>query len=241
MKHTRRAPRPFIVLVAAFLALQIMVARLHDRPTATAQSLPAPPSDQVLRLVALGEPMVLGQLLTLWLQAFDNQPGISIPFVQLDYDRVEAWLDRLLNLDPKAQYPLMMASQLYGQIPDLDKDRKMLEFVYRRFLEDPNLRWQWLGHAAIMAKHRLKDTRLALHYAQALATRVTDPKVPSWARQMRIFLLEDLGEVETAKILLGGLLASGQIPDDHVKHFLIERLNALQQGEISSNSTNSRP
>ena len=41
-------------------------------------------------------------------------------------------------------------------------------------------------------------------------------------------MLEDMGELETAKILLGGLLASGAITDAHEIHFLTERLNTLK-------------
>jgi len=47
-------------------------------------------------------------------------------------------------------------------------------------------------------------------------------------------VLEDIGEYETAKILLGGLLASGAITDAHEARFLTERLNTLQAVEKSS-------
>lgn len=223
------------------LALQVWVGAHQPRPSALAQALPPPPTVEALRLGALGEPQVLGQLLTLWLQAFDNQPGISIPFASLDYNHVEAWLDRLLALDARTQYPLLMATQLYGQVSDVARDRQMYDFAHRRFLEDPNRRWPWLAHAAIMARHRLRDPALALRYAEDLSRHATGPGVPAWARQMHIFLRVDLGEVETARILLGGLLASGQITDEHEKRFLLERFNALQQGETSSNPSKSQP
>jgi hypothetical protein len=228
------------LFLAAALAAQIWVSSEHPRPDASAQALPRAPGEELLRVAALGEPIALSQILTLWLQAFDNQPGISIPFLALDYDRVELWLGRLLALDPKTHYPLMMAAHFYGQVPDAVKKKRMLAFLHQRFLEHPNHRWRWLAHAVIMAKHQLKDLPLALQYAQALAAH-TNESVPGWARQMRIFLLEDLGEVESAKILLGGLLASGQITDEHEKRFLLERLSALQKGEISSILPRSRP
>ena len=58
---------------------------------------------------------------------------------------------------------------------------------------------------------------------------------------MHIFILEDMGEVETAKILLGGLLASGFVTDEHEIHFLTERLNALEKAaEKSSKPSESR-
>jgi hypothetical protein len=227
-------PRPLLMLVPLALAAQIAFAVLQPRPQARAEQLTAPPPAAVLRALSLGDPIPFAQLTTLWLQAFDNQPGISIPFLDLDYGKVEAWLQRILELDPRAQYPLLMASQLYAQVPDERKERLMLDFVYREFLADPDRRWRWLAHAAIMAKHRVKDVPLALRYAQTLATYATGPAVPHWARQMHIFIHEDMGEYETARVLLGGLLASGVVQEPHELHLLIERLNQLKDAEKSS-------
>jgi hypothetical protein len=227
-------PRLILGLAPIILAVQVTFAVLQPRPQARAEELTAPPAAGVLRALSLGDRIAFAQLLTLWLQAFDNQPGISIRFLDLDYGKVEAWLQRILELDPRGQYPLLMASQLYADVPDERKQRLMLDLVYREFLRDPNRRWPWLAHATIMAKHRLNDLPLALRYAQALATHATGPGVPHWATQMQIFLYEDMGEYETARVLLGGLLDSGVVQDPHELHLLIERLNQLKDAEKSS-------
>lgn len=227
-------PRPLLWLVPFALAAQLVFAILQPRPQARAEQLQAPPSTSVLHAVSLGDPIALAQGMTLYLQAFDNQPGISIPFLDLDYGKVEAWLQRILELDPRGQYPLMMASQLYAEVPDERKQRQMLEFVYREFLVDPDRRWPWLAHAAIMAKHRVHDLPLAMRYAQALAQTASGSQVPHWAKQMRIFLYEDMGEYETARVLLGGLLDSGAVQDPHEMRFLIQRLETLKDAEKSS-------
>jgi len=111
-----------------------------------------------------------------------------------------------------------------------------MAFVHEQFVQDPNRRWRWLAHAAIMAKHRLHDAPLALSYARDIARLA--PAAPSWARQMHIFILEDIGELESAKILLGGLLASGEIRDEHELRFLTERLKDMKNAEKSSKSSN---
>jgi hypothetical protein len=224
-------PRAVIVLLAAALFLQIALAAVRPRPSASAEALGTPPAEATLRALAFGEPIAFAALLTLYLQAFDNQPGISIPFAQLDYGRVRQWLEAILGLDPVSQYPLLMATQLYGQVPDQGKQRQMCGLVRQQFEKDPNRRWRWLAHCAIMAKHRLRDTQLALAYAEAIARRAT--RAPHWARQMRIFLLEDIGEADAAAILLGGLLASGEVTDPQEIHFLMERLKALKGAEKS--------
>lgn len=229
-----RVPWPVWLFLACALVLQIGLRLAEPRPTARADQLPSAPQGRLLRVAALGEPIALAQSLTLYLQAFDTQPGISLPFAQLDYQRLAGWLTALLSLHPRGQYPLLLASQVYSQVPDPAKQRQMLELVLQEFERDPVRRWRWLAHAAIVAKHRLHDPQLALRYAAVLSARADHPSVPGWARQMHIFLLEDLGEHETAKILLGGLLASGAITDPHEALFLTQRLNAMESVEKPS-------
>lgn len=219
-------PPGVVALLALALALQLFWHSLQPAPLARATALPPAPAISGLRALSFGEPVAAAQMLLLYLQAFDNQPGISIPFRELDYSRVTGWLDASLHLDPRSGYALMMASQLYGQVNDPEKQRAMCEFVHARFLAAPDERWRWLAHCAIMAKHRLRDQALALRYAADI-TRYAGA-ASGWARQMQIFILEDMGETESAKVLLGGLLATGEVTDPSELHFLTERLQALE-------------
>jgi len=228
------------VSAGALLVAQVTLRAMQPEPAASAQALPEVPATPALRTASLGDPIPLAQLLTLYLQAFDNQPGISIPFVQLDYGRVEAWLSAALELDPAAQYPLLLAAQVYGQVPDPGRQRRMLDFVYRRFQADPDRRWRWLAHAAIMARHRLQDPQLALQYARALREQAKGPQVPGWARQMEIFLHEQAGEYAAARALLGGLLHSGAVTDAHELRFLTDRLSQMEGAENSSSASKRR-
>ena len=225
-------PWPVCALLAATLTLQIALGARAPAPRAGAQALPAAPAEQVLRAASLDEPVVAAQLLTLYLQAYDNQPGISIPFRDLDYSRVVVWLETALALDPETQYPLLMAAHLYAQVPDADKQRVMLDFIHKKFLEHPERRWRWLAHGALVAKHRLGDNRLALRYAKDIAR--LSPGAPGWARQMHVFILEDMGEIESAAVLLGGLLASGEVSDPNEARFLTQRLDEMKKAAEES-------
>ena len=231
-------PRWVLVLFGLALAMHGAMRFFEARPLAVAAALDAPLPLVSLRVLSLGEPQVLSQFLTLYLQAFDNQPGLSIPFAALDYARVAAWLNTALALDPAAQYPLMMASHLYGQVDDAARQRSMCEFVHRAFMERPDARWRWLAHCAIMARHRFKDLPLALRYAEDMARFAG--KASGWARQMRIFLLEDMGEVERATVLLGGLLAGNEITDPKELHFLTEQLEKLKSVDKSTSPLKNR-
>jgi predicted Zn-dependent protease len=109
-----------------------------------------------------------------------------------------------------------------------------------QFLIDPKRRWPWLAHAAIVAKHRLNDPKLALRYATALSQYATDPSVPSWVKQMRLPIYEDMGEYDAARILLGGLLDSGTVTDPHEYQFLAQRLSQLKDSAEKSSKPSKR-
>jgi len=220
---------PWVALALALtLGLQLAVAAKRPEPTARAEDLPHAPSVASLRLASFGEPVALAKLLMLHLQAFDYQAGSEVPYRKLDYDRLIEWLDAILQLDPAGQYPLMSASRLYAEVPDPVRERKMLEFVHAKFLEDPNRRWPWLAHATLLAKHRLKDLPLARRYAADLQRYTTTPDAPLWVKQMEAFILEDMNELDAARIVIGGLLASGQVKDERDYEMLKRRLESLE-------------
>jgi len=211
------------------LAAQVTWGSLQPSPRATAEDLPHPPSSQVLRLAALGEPIAAAKLLMLYIQAFDYRAGSHIPYRKLDYDALVGWLGGILSLDPVGQYPLWSAARLYAEVPDPVRQRKMLSFIYQEYLKDPNRRWPWLAHATIIAKHQLKDLPLARQYAVALQHNTTDPNAPLWVKQMEPFILADMGELELARILIGGLIASGQVKDRRDAEMLERRLKDIEE------------
>jgi len=216
-----------IILILAILC-QIYWSSAHPLLRVTIKALPEPPSQIESQLLGLGDSIAISKLFMLWLQAFDNQPGVSVPFKRLDYGRVIIWLERILALDPKSQYPLLAAARVYGEVADEGKKRQMLEFIYQQFPADPNRRWPSMIHAIYVAKHRIEDYPLALKFAHAIAQQVTVTDIPHWVKQMEIYVLEDMGEIESAKILIGGLLESGAITDAHELQFLQNRLNSLE-------------
>lgn len=222
-------PRIVLGLLALGLVAQVALKAAAPRPGAGAEDLPPAPAIGTLRLASFGEPVALAKGLMLYLQAFDYQSGTKVPYRDLDYNRVEAWLSRILELDPRGQYPLLAASRLYAEVPVEAKQRSMLEFIYRQFLVDPNRRWPWLAHATVIAKHRLHDLPLAVRYAQAIQRSATATDVPLWARQMEAFILEDMNELEAARLVVGGYLSSGEVKDPGELRFLDERLREWEK------------
>jgi hypothetical protein len=227
-RSVAHVPKPVLLGLALLLAAQVAV-RLVDRPHAPdASELPVPPSASAVRLLSLGDPIPAAKLLMLYLQSFDYQSGTRLPFQALDYSRLEQWLGLVLALDPAGQYPLMAASRVYAEVPQIEKQRHMLDFVYREFFADPDRRWPWLAHAAALAKHRLNDMDRARLYAHAIQERSRGEAVPVWAKQMEAFILEDMNELETARIMIGGFIASGQVKHPGELRFLEQRLADIE-------------
>jgi hypothetical protein len=222
-------PRWVLGLLAGALAAQLFVASRRPDSQAALAELGVPPSADLVRLVSLGEPVAAAKLMMLYLQSFDYQTDGRVLYRELDYERLVAWLDTIVALDPEGQYPLLTASQIYAEVPSQEKARRMLDFVARRYREDPNRRWPSMAHAAYIAKHQLKDLALAREYAAELQKNTTSPEAPLWVRQMEFFILEDMNELEAAKVMLGGLIASGQIQDRRELELMEQRLKGIEE------------
>ena len=222
-------PKSVLIILIASLLMQISWHYYFSEVNANKRELPIVANSDYLRLLSLDDSITASKLTMLWLQAFDNQAGLSISLKELNYDRVIEWLDLILKLDSKTQYPLLAAIRFYAEVKDEEKQRKMIDFVSNKFIESPDERWASMAHAVYMAKHRLKDIDLALACANLLRQYATADHIPFWAKQMEIFILEDMGELESAMVLIGGLLESGELDDAHQRRFLGQRLEEIKQ------------
>ena len=231
-RSIRHVPVTVMVLIIIMLVSQSVYYGYTSRKSSVFRQLGMPPSLQQMQILAFSDPITVSRFTMLWLQSYDDQPGISTSFRQLDYHNLVAWLELVLDLDTRSQYPLLAASRVYSEVADDGRKRLAIDFVARKFPEDPVHRWPSMAHAVFVAKHKLKDLTLALQYAQLLADNLRDVNAPAWVKQMHIFVLEDMGELESAKVLLGGLLESGEIHDEQELRFLHYRLEKLEE-EIS--------
>ena len=220
-------PRPLCWLMAACLLLQLGWRLAQQYSPAQARPLPAAPPASMARLASLGEPLAMSKAKLLYLQSVEDQPGVSLPWRELDYDRLAGWLETAQTLDPRSRYALVAASEVYAAVPDPQRARRMLDFIARSFAGDPARRWPAMAQATLLARHQLHDLPLALGYARQLRRLATGPQVPPWVREMEAFLLEDMDQLDSARLVIGGLIAGGQISDPHELAFLARKLDEL--------------
>lgn len=221
-------PWVIFILVAGFSA-QLGWQAWRSATLVQTSDLPPAPSAFLLRAASFGEPELAARVAMLYLQAYDLRGDNAVPYQRLDHARLIAWLRAILETDARSGYALFSAARVYTENPDPAKCRAVLEFLHEAFELDPDRRWPWLAHAALVAKHRLGDLTLALRYARAVDRKARDPRAPLWAKQMEIFVLESMNELEAAKVMLGGLIAGGLVRDPSELRFLQERLKQLER------------
>lgn len=235
------SPLLWAITLLAITAQIVFSIYLLPPPAAIARDYAAPPPPQTLRVAAFGAPATLAKLLALNIQTHDNQPGISIPFAQLNYDKLGQWLDRAVSLDERAEYPHFLMAKVYSAVRNNPRRYIAVTWVWRQFLRLPNERWWWMAHATNFVKHELKNDEMALLMAQDLRQRLTPGKTPNWPRQMEAFFLENNSEFDAAAAILQNQLAAGEITDPQEFAFLLDRLEGIiqkmyDQGHIQTRS-----
>src|SRR5688572_10612186 len=138
------------IFLAASVAVHLAWQAWRAPPTSPAADLPPAPPAALLRAASFSEPEAAARIAMLYLQAYDLRGDNAVPYQHLDYERLIAWLRAIVATDPRSRYALFSAARVYTENPDAAKCRAMLEFLYAEFGRDPDRRWPWLAHAALV-------------------------------------------------------------------------------------------
>lgn len=241
----RRGERPVLglprLLLFGFLlllAVQLWYHRLDQQRFETGyQALGKPLSARAYRHAAMGSEQLLGYLLAIRLQLHDNQAGQHFRYSLVDYEVLIEWLDRITEVSPGTEYPMLLASRVYTSTDDQARLRAILGFIQRRFDDAPQLHWRRLAEASVIAKHKLQDLELALAMAEKLAQQPASVEMPNWARDFEFLLLAELNELESAIAMIQALLQTDAIHDPDEKRFLEGKLLDFQQKLFESRQT----
>jgi len=239
MNATERkiAEIPGLVLIGFVVFLSLQFAHHYCFKTdslATYQSLKHPRSQDFYHFASLGSEQLASYLLLMGVQLHDNQKGRHVNYRNINYQTLSDWLLLLYEMNPLSDYPGFLASRVYGQVKDPVRVRKMIDVISHLFERDPARHWRRMTEACLLAKHKLNDLPLALELANKVADLPQSIALPFWARDMKLVLLDELNELESAQLLISSLLQSGEIKDPDELRFLKFRLLKIQQ-QLSSN------
>ncbi len=223
----------WLFLIAALLLQLGSQVWVHGATESRFRSIEAPHDADSYRALSLGSDRLWSYLLLIRLQLHDAQKGRFVSYRALDYGRLADWLLALQRMNPDSDYPAFLAARVYGQIDDPERARQMVEVIRRIFAQNPQRYWRRMTEAVLIAKYRAKDLPLALELADALYRQPKTVSLPRWARDMKLIVLDEMGEDEAALRLIGSLLNSGEITDPDEKRFLLDRMSKLQQ-ELSN-------
>lgn len=195
-------------------------------------SHPMPSSNY--KALFLGSTKLWGYLMILNLQLHDNQSGRHLSYRHLDYEVLSRWLLLIQELNSDSGYPGFLASRVYSQNVRPDQLKEMINVVRVLFQRDPERHWQRMTEASLLAKYQLNDMSLALELAEPVFYLSKTMKLPAWARDMKIILLDDMNEDEAAALLIASMLESREVMDPDERRFLESRLLKIQQELLKS-------
>lgn len=233
----RRSERPFrqlpIPLLAGFFILFCAQLVYHqsdnDKLQVEYEGLSQAFSAQTYAGLAMGSDQLLSYLLAIRLQLHDNQAGQHFVYENIDYPILIGWLSQISALNPQSEYPMLLASRVYSQTRDPGQLRQILQYIEQEFASNPQLHWRRMAEACVIARHQLGDLELALRMAERLADLPASIIMPHWARDLRILLLAELNQFESAIVIIEAMLQSGSIKDIDEQRFLQEKLLKLRQ------------
>jgi hypothetical protein len=238
-------PRPLLLVVFALLLAQGMLYQITNYPLTNYQNthskneiaykpLSAPFAASTYRSLAMGSDRLLSYLLAIRLQLQDNQSGKHVRYDHMDYRLLAIWLNQINQLNPRSQYPIMLASRVYSQTSDKLRLRVMVDYIRNVFVQNPKLHWRRLTEATILARHQLGDLELALSMAQQLSKQPASIVMPHWARDMQFLLLGELNEFEAGIEIIAALLKDNSIIDPDERRFLNAKLMGFRQKLLES-------
>jgi hypothetical protein len=241
----RRGERPVLTLprplLFGFLVLFIGQLIFHHadriRFEASYQPLARPMTAATYKALSMGSEQLLGYLMALRLQFHDNQYARHFRYNLIDYPLLIDWLDRISDISEGTEYPMLLASRVYTSTSDHQQLRLILEFIERRFDDDPQLHWRRLVEASVIAKHKLGDIDMALGMARKLSRQPASINMPRWARDFEFLLLAELNELESAIAIIQALLNTDAINDPDERSFLQSKLLDFQQKLFESRQT----
>ena len=196
-------------------------------PKAEIADLLPPPSESIFRFSSFGEEETLAKVEVLQLQSFDNQSGVSVPFAEINYDVLGEWLDRIVALDPRAEYPHFLMAKVYSSTSDKSRKYKAATWTRKHFLQAPDARWEWMVHMTNVMRYIIKDEDKALEMAREIRENTTPGKVPSWVRQIEAFFYDKQDEFQAAAVLFESQLTAGEVTEAHEFKFSRDRLEKI--------------
>lgn len=220
-------------LIFVFLLLQIIFWFSVKSIKPDMAVIPTPPNELTIKASSLGDEQFYFRTLGFQLQNAGDTFGRVTPLKNYDYERLTIWFNLLDTLDGKSNFIPSLAAYYYSNSQYTLDNRYIVDYLVKHADRHPEDNWWWYAQAAYIAKHKLQDLAWALEISKKLAAIPAHVDMPFWARQMPAFIMEDMGELEQAYIIIKDIIDNMEnIPEGEMNfmmYFIQDRLNMIQK------------
>lgn len=187
-------------------------------------NVPVAPSAVGATTAFLGDSELAYRSLSLTVQSFGNATGQVQALKDYNYDNLGTWFNLADKLNPKSNYVPFLAAYYFAGSQDPSKLMPVINYLRQVGTYPEEDKWRYLGAAVFLAKHKMKDDKLALQLAQELAD-VYKPGMPAWAYQMKAIIASDMGEKEMAyNLMLDALVSKREGMDPVEVNYMIDQI-----------------
>ncbi len=184
-------------------------------------NVPRPPSALGITSAFLGDKELAFRSSSIVLQSFGNETGQVQALKDYNYKHLGLWFDMEDQLNHRSDYIPFLAAYYFGATQTPSELGPVIEYLRRVGKNPEGEKWRWLGQAVFLARHRMKDNKLALQLAEEMADTYR-PGMPAWPLQMKAIIASDIGDKELAYSMMVEMLRteSGSMHPNEVKFML---------------------
>ena len=178
---------------------------------------------------SLGDEQAYFRMKTMELQMAGDTFGRTTALKDYDFPLLKKWFFYLDELDSRSNFTPSIAAYYFSRTQNPPDVIYPLDYLEAHADRDPPNKWWWYSQAIYLANSVLKDKPRALQIAKKL--RAVEADMPMWARQMEVFMHEDLGDKDTAEAIMCEVFENfTEIPElerNFMMHFFEERLETV--------------
>ena len=149
---------------------------------------PLPPSKTEMSILSFGDKEMLYRIYAFQLQNAGDTFGNTIPLKDYDFNKLEKWFYALSELDGKSEYVPSIAGFYYSASQNPEDNKHIVRYLVDFADKNPSKFWRWYITATYLARHKLKDEKLAFNISRKLL-KVENDNIPAISRVLSLSFL----------------------------------------------------
>lgn len=164
-------------------------------------NVPPAMSEQGAKSYALGDQQLAYRMSATLLQNLGENDGDVRPLLDYNYEFLNDWFVMAHKLDSQSSIVPILAAYVYSSVDDNAKLEKIIGFLIDVGQEETGRFWRWLVRAMFLARYKLENIDLTIQIAGLLEEHPSS-ELPAWTRNLRAYILSDIGEKQAAKEIM---------------------------------------